>query len=119
MPVTLDLSSDYELFDNTEPVDVVLKSLGGTAAENTVRVENALRRELSKREQESLGGLLNNRSVVWEIPVEQLGDSVEIQEGDVILELEPDAPLRWTVVSTQLATLKTRWRCICNKQRVA
>jgi uncharacterized protein YerC len=112
MATTLDLSDDYQFFDNTESVNVEIRSIS-----QTVRVDNALRRSLSKREQESLGGLLTNSSVVWEIPVAEFGDAYDIQEGDFIYELDPDRPLTWSVVSASLATLRTRWRCVCNKQR--
>lgn len=111
MPITLDVYSDYLLFDNTEPVDVTLRSI-----DEEVRIENALRRQLSRREQDLYGALLTNQSVIWEIPVEQLGP-FDVQEGDFISELENDSTTVWTVVSAQHATLKTRWRCVCNKQR--
>lgn len=112
MPTTLDLSADYLIFDNPEAVNVVLRSGSGTVA-----VAHAIKRELRHRERSAFGELLSSNAVVWEIPQAELGDGVEIHEGDYIEATEIVASGQWVVVRRDHATFKTRWRCFCNEKR--
>lgn len=112
MAVTLDMTDDYQIFDNTESVKVTLRN--DSALE--VTVGNALKRQIRAREQNAYGALLTNSSVIWEIPQAQLGTGKKVSEGDYIDGIDNVAE-KWTVVRVDHCNSGTRWRCYCNDRR--
>ena len=74
----------------------------------------ALRRQVSRRDQMALGAVsLTGEEVIWELPVSVVGSSVAVREGNKIVDSSGE---KWAIQKVQLATLKTRWRCLCVKQ---
>lgn len=73
----------------------------------------ALRRQTSRREQMALAGSvsLEDDLVTFELPVSIVG-SLGVRQRDIIVDADGRV---WRVVKCDLASLKTRWRCICQE----
>lgn len=112
--MSLDLTDDYDLFDNTEAVTVTLqqRSIGGSTA--TVSIDTALRRAVDLRNPVYAQMLARHEGTTWHIAVDELGASNDIRPGDLITDSAGDA---WTVKDSQLQTLSSRWRAVCRKEQ--
>ena len=124
MTLDFDPSADFaEATDNTEPVTLLRR--GSTPGTPGVVIAHALRGAATQREavlrnpnnmwrQIHSDGRLTAGAVMWHLPTEELGDSPRL--GDVVLDGDGH---RWTVLLVQLATLRTRWRCLCRDLVIA
>ena len=115
--MTLDLSQDMSLADNTQTVTVTTKRVSG---DTQIEVAGALRRVLDRPLESFSGITLQGDEIVWNLPDGQLGGS-EIEPGDTITEaaiadIDSETAI-WTVLIVSNRTLGTRWRAICRKQR--
>ena len=109
---TLDVFQDFLNWDNTEQVDVTLDRKTTGCVVRTV--DNALRRAITGSDTRTAGIQLGSDTTVWNIPAAQLETSDEIQEGDTITD---EDSVVWIVKSIALLTFRSRWRCVCVKQR--
>lgn len=124
MPVSLDLSADYTLFDGLETV--VFRSDRKALEDYFVEVESCLRRQISTREQAASGGVYQAGDVRWHIPKTLLLDAaangLEPKPGDYLQESidEDEESFRnWTILAVEKATLDTRWGLVCRDLRIA
>ena len=107
MSLTWDPSGDYEVFDGLESVTFRKKgsrTVGDTGTvtyTNTDTVISALKRMVSHRHFEKLGGILQAGDTMWEIP-----DDVTPAVGDHILE-GSDV---WRVVWVDEKPVLSMWR---------
>ena len=108
--MTLNVDNDYLIFDNTESVTVTRERTDG---DDSVTVDNALRRAISRAELSAAGVRITGRELVWNIPKTQLGDG-DIAEGDTITDTEG---VVFHVKSLQFGTWESRVRAICQRDR--
>jgi hypothetical protein len=108
--VTLDVSTDYKIADNTEPVTVITKRASGNTS---ISVTGALRRAV-RREHQFFGGVsLQGDELIWNIPDGQLSGA-ELQKGDTITDAQS---VVWTILSVAILTFGSRWRAVCRQER--
>jgi hypothetical protein len=104
-----DIAPDALAFDGGASVTLIQKR-AGTVTPVTVR--SATSGPLTSRQREALGAVgVAGTERQWSLNAADVG-SAGVQPGDAI----DDGTSRWTVVSAELATLGTRWRCVTRKQ---
>jgi len=108
--MNFDVSTDHEIFDNTEAVTVTLERSGGPEQIENVTV---LRRALNRQEVLAAGGFLTGDETVFNIPSTELGTGKTIREGDRVTAGDED----WRVKAAGLLTFKSRWRAVCTLER--
>ena len=111
MANTIDVTTDYLIFDNTEAVTVTLKRAAGDTARS---VTSALQRAVTRNDSQTAGVQIGSDSTVWHIANDELTSGDAIKEGDTITDA---ASVVWTVKGVSFGTFETRWRCVCVKQR--
>lgn len=99
--MSLELTNDYELFDGQATVE--LWQPEATAA---ITVAGALRGPIARQEAVPAGGQVVQADAVWNLPVAELAERPRL--GSLIVESSGAA---WTVLTVDLQTLATRWRC--------
>ena len=109
--MALDVSDDYTIFDGVEDVTVTLRRTTGDTARS---VSDALMRSVAGSDSQAAGVVIGADTTSWTIPVDELESGDVIQEGDTITDA---ASVVWTIKSVTHATLESRWRCVCVKQR--
>ncbi len=104
-----DIAADALAFDGGISVTLNQKR-AGTVTPVTVR--NATSGPLTSRQLEALGsvGVVGSERQ-WSLNAADVG-SAGVQPGDAI----DDGTSRWTVLTAELATLGTRWRCVTRRQ---
>jgi len=103
MPVTLDLSTDFEtVADNLETVTYTDRD--GTGISTT----NALRRAVTNTEAapEGTGGDVRSGDVFWHMPQTDVASRPEI--GGTITD---SGSVVWEILAVEEQTFTTRWRC--------
>lgn len=107
--MNLDVSQDFDAFDQHEAIDFVSVLPAG---EQTYPVAKALRRPLAGEELELLSGQLALAAgdVAWHVPASALS-GVEPRPGDRIVR----GAEAWLVVSAARVTLAARWRLVCRR----
>lgn len=99
--------------DGTEAVTVTLARTSGDVA---VSVDNALRQPVTRKFQMAGGVNLESADTVFNIPDSQLNPAANgrvIQPQDTIA----GGGVTWIVQHAQLATLGSRWECVCARKR--
>jgi hypothetical protein len=104
-----DIAADALAFDGGASVTLNQKR-AGTVTPVTVR--NATSGPLTSRPRDALGAVgVVGTERQWSLNAADVGPA-GVQPGDAI----DDGTTRWTVLSADLATLGTRWRCVTRKQ---
>jgi hypothetical protein len=104
-----DIAGDALTFDGGQSVTLNQKRAGVVTP---VAVRNATSGPLTNRQIEALGGVgLVGSERNWSLPAVDVG-AAGVQSGDFL----DDGANRWTVLSADLATLGSRWRCVTRKQ---
>ena len=91
--MTLDISGDYVIFDNSETI--TLRQIRPDGA-TSVTIENAV------------AGVVNRQRLA--------AAGIEITGVEVDDIITDSANIRWRVLQTSLATLDTRWTVACRRQ---
>lgn len=110
MSLAADIADDYEFIDGVEEVTLT-PTTPAAAAQPSVK---ALQRQLTRSEiffGPQIG--ISPSDTVFHLWVSTLGVVVP-NPGDTITQ---SSGVVWEILSLQLQTLQTRWRCICRKQR--
>lgn len=84
MMATVSISKEYEYWDNTEAVDVILHKDGRELP--SIPVANALRLKRRNPFQTVAGIVLSSNELGWWLPIDQLGSSVDIEDVDVVIQ---------------------------------
>lgn len=116
-----EIAEDWKDFDGLEVATLQRQTADGLDEIDLSYVDDdgetqgaALRRQVSRRDQMALGAVsLTGEEVIWELPVSIVGSGVAVREGNKIVDSDDE---KWTIQKVQLATLRTRWRCLCVKQ---
>jgi len=109
MSFATDIADDSLAFDGGVDVTLCQKRAGMVTP---VAVRNATSGPLQRRTIEALSGVgISGAERQWSLPATDVGPA-GVQPGDSI----DDGTSRWTVVSADLATLGTRWRCVTRQQ---
>lgn len=119
MGQALDIASDFEVFDNTQAVQ--LRRLVNGDFQTAETVYDALRHQVTEAEAEASEGAVTTQDVSWNLPAVQVVDRP--RPGSEILEdnssgMEGD-PIIWTILTVDLATLGSRYRCACRDLALA
>lgn len=107
--MTLNLSTDYLIFDNAQAVTWTQASTG-----TEISVASALRREIKNTERQPSNGTYRHGDVWWEVPVTLL--TTEPGPGDTLTDASSN---EWTVLQVDVSTLASRYRCHCRNMRIA
>jgi hypothetical protein len=109
MPFSSDIAADSLAFDEGQPI-TLNQNRAGTVT--PVSVRNATSGPLTNRQIEALGSVgIVGTERNWSLAAGDVGPA-GVQPGDVI----DDGAHRWTVLSADLATLGSRWRCVTRRQ---
>ena len=104
-----DIAGDSLTFDGGQSVTLNQKRAGVVTP---VSVRNAMSSPLTNRQIEALGGVgLVGTERNWDLPAGDVGPA-GVQPCDVI----DDGATRWTILTADLATLGSRWRCVTRRQ---
>jgi len=104
--MTLEFDPSGDLADLADGLQSVTITRPGSSMVDTLT--SALCRVVSTAEADASGGKCTASDVAWHLPASELSGSP--QPGDVIVDGHGQ---RWTVLVVELATLDSRWRCIC------
>ncbi len=110
MSLSTDIANDYLIFDG-QTTDVTLHQVRSDG-QFTATVSNATESPLTRRQVASMQGGLTGKERNWSLNTTQVG-SRGVEVGDKIVTADDDW---WNVVQASLATLETRWSCICQLQ---
>jgi hypothetical protein len=109
MALADDIANDYQIIDGVEDVTVTPRTPAAAAQPNV----KALRRAISRSEVFFGGQVgISPNDTVFHLWVSTLGGIVP-NPGDTITQAGGQA---WEILSQQLQTLSTRYRCVCRKQ---
>lgn len=102
------IADDCDMFDGIQTVTLTQASVATSVAEVT-------KSPLSKRQVEMVGGVvaLEGTERSFSLPVANLG-GVSPKQGSTITDA---SSVVWMIVAAELATLDTRWKCACQKQK--
>ena len=115
--MALSISTDFDdLADNVEAVTITLVRPGGNA---TVAITKALRRALSRRDTGVGGVQLSGENTVWNFSDASLNPASQnrIVQADDLIASSSQPAATWAVLTAELQTLSSRWRCTCRKVR--
>lgn len=114
MATTLDINTDYTIFDNTESVDVLLKRNPTVS----VTVASGLRAPMDRQLKSMQNAHLTRDFAMWFIPdalLNPASNGREPKERDTI----EDASDTWTIMKVleiRLGNSLSGWNCSCIKQ---
>jgi hypothetical protein len=107
-----DVADDWEDFDGEES-SVTLHQVRPDGLQK-VSITNAINGPLSRADVGALGSGFTGKARTWSINATEVGDEgVEIRDKIVAAGDDPDV---WIVLQADLATMDSRWRCVCQLQ---
>lgn len=111
MTLATDIANDCDEFDGIETVTLRQIRPGGS---NAVSVASVTSGPLTRRQMLALGGSvdLDGDAKNFSLNVTDVG-SDGVKRGDQIVKSDNTV---WTVIDTELATLGTRWKCVCQQR---
>lgn len=104
MPLTMDFSADYELWDFTEAVTLRRRSKTAVADRP---VATALRAQPSQRERAPSNGIYAGTDLAWHLPGPLLSSAHPPRPGDQVLDA---AEIVWTILSLDFDQADQVWR---------
>ena len=118
--VSDEIGDDWKEFDGLEVVTLHRQSSQGLEQiaisyedADGVTQGGALRRQATHKDAIALGlAGLTGAEVIFELPVSLVGSS-GVRQGNLIVD---EDNVTWSVNVAQLATMKTRWRCLVTRQ---
>jgi len=109
MPVTLNTSHDFKIWDNCEPARFESVSLSSAMATS---LPTAKRRALTTKEMVASNGAYTGADLVWLIPAATVAKDFTAKPRDVVIaDREPNAI--WTVLEVSLNKFRQTWRLVC------
>ena len=112
--MSIDISSDYLLADNTESVTFTSDPNGTPSA---VTVANASRRQVNRQELQFGGVGISADDIIWVLPASQLG-SLEPRPNDTITDAASNVyRIGNSIHKRQLGNSTTHWRVATVKDR--
>lgn len=111
--MNLDLSTDYLVFDDLEPITLITDIAPQDGAEAGQPIASALRRNPSKRELSASNGAYTGQDVVWEIPAVLVTGT--IKPGDMIQQADQT---QFTVLETSLDAVNSIWHCMARDMAI-
>ena len=114
MSLATDIDTDYLIMDSVETVALIVKKHG----EDDVQLDGvkALHTPLGKRDFAWAGSIgISPEDTVWNVWVDSFDNAVTLQPGYWLQQADGT---NWIIMSCELATLSTRWRCVARKARV-
>lgn len=110
MAVSLDLSGDYSLVDNTEAV--TFTNVGRDPAfDQTQEISAAHRAPVSLREAATSGGVYTRQDQIWRLPGALLQGRAKPGDKITPQTLANDADGIWTILEVSWDQLNQEWRC--------
>lgn len=107
--IPADLVTDPLAFDGGQPVTLLQKRAGGVSA---LAVRNATSGPVTNRERQALGAVgLVGTERQWSLNAADVGPA-GVVPGDCL----DDGTSLWTILTADLATLGSRWRCVARRQ---
>ncbi len=106
--MTIDVTTDSELWDNTESVVVTTNRVVGSTV---INVEGALRRVADIQRNSDGSVTLHEHDIVWNIADAELAGS-DLQPGDTITDSASDV---WNIVAVSRLTWGSRWQALCRR----
>lgn len=110
MTLAADIANDYLIFDGNTS-DITLHQIRPDGR-YTVSVSNVVDSPLTRRQMAAMQGGLTGKERHFSLNASQVGsqgvevgDKIEVSSGNV-----------WIVIQSGLATLDSRWTCICHQQ---
>lgn len=114
MPLDLDFSDDYAIYD--DPEQVVYEQPRRGLAPILTPVPNAIRLVLSVRERYASGGAYQSGDVKWLLPANVLPQGFAAAPGGVVVDSEG---ARYTVLDHTWERLQKIWECNCRNLAIA
>jgi len=112
----VDYSDEYQHWDNTEPVTVVVRRPAAEHGTATVDVSVA-RRGTPRRDAQFFNGVrLQGNEMTWLIPA-ALMDGVEITPESSITDEPGNKWIVITAVELRLGSSRGHWECLCREAR--
>lgn len=110
---TLDISTEYMLWDNVESVTVNIKS--GTTYGSNITVANALRMDIDLRKQVFNGVRLESGQLFFWLPVAQVGSSNRPDQDMKITDSGGAVYYKITAVRRSLGNSYSHWECLVSE----
>ena len=117
MNLTLDVSTDYTIWDNRESVTYRLKTSSG--AYQLYDLTDCMAEAPTFKEQAASGGVYTSQDRAWNLPAKIVTAAVmagQPKPGDQITDENGST---WTVLNVALNTWKTCWRLMCRNLALA
>ena len=112
----LDYSDEYQHWDNTEPVTVVVPRPASEQGTATVDVSVA-RRQTPRRDAQFFNGIrLQGNEMIWHVPA-ALMDGVDIRPDSTITDGQGIKWIVATAVELRLGASRGAWECLCREGR--
>lgn len=111
MAVTVDMSQNYRIWDNTETVSVWLNR----TAPATVAIDVALRGKITRRDETALLAVQDTAEMTWDVPQALLNPTAlgrVIKRDDRITDA---GAVVFAVVTCELVESGTCWHCLCKR----
>lgn len=111
MPTTVDMSLNYQIWDNTEAVTVQLRR----TANESVPVATAKRGDITRRDETALLLVQDTAEKSWMVPNKLLNpanNGRKIKREDRITD---EAGTVWNVVTASEVECGTSFRCLCKR----
>jgi hypothetical protein len=116
MTNSTDYSDEYQHWDNTEPVTVVVERRADELGTATVGVSIA-RRGTPRRDAQFFNGVrLRGNEMTWLIPA-ALMDGVEIATDAKITDEQGVSWIVATAIELRLGNSRGHWECLCREAR--
>lgn len=112
--MSIDASTDYLSWDNTEAVTVHLRRSSGTTE---VSVTHALQQEIDRRRSQYGTVALTGQETIWHVPHALLAPNAETRRIEVDDYIVDAASRTWVVLQSSWAAWRTRWECVCSELR--
>lgn len=114
--MALDVSRDFEVWDNRETVRLASFRRPDMAAADEDQIPDCKRRALTRKELLASNGAYTGADLVWLIPQARMLAGFVIKPHDVVTDDE-DTP--WTVLEVAHNKWRQTWRLICRNLAIA
>lgn len=107
---TLDMSTDYTVWDNLETVRVEVFQTVGAAGTSETGTITAKRRAITLREMQASGGAYCASDVKWIIPEKLNVASYTFRPGDLVVDADDR---NWTILDVMQGKWQQTWQLTC------
>jgi len=113
---TIDISNDYQYFDNIEAVTLTLER---NAGDTTVAITKALRGAKSTAELSRMGARFATDSLTFFLPGNEVGSSNNVEPGDTITD-GASTPVVYTILDVsrvEAGSILSGYKCSVTPER--